>query len=72
MYTYTIEELTDLYEQHLSDLYDDVDVCGEEYESGALLRSIDYAAFESGLMTYLDATGFKRTIIGDEIVYTLE
>ena len=71
MYTYTIEELEDLYEQYLNDLYGDVDVCDNEYGSGTLLRSIDSKAFESGLDTYLDSVGFRRLIQGDEIIYTM-
>lgn len=71
MYTYTIEELENLYEQYLSDLYGDVDVCDAEYESGALLRAIDPGAFERGLDTYLDSVGFRRVIHGDEIIYTM-
>ena len=71
MYTYTIEELENLYEQHLTDTYGDIDLCESVYDAGALLRAIDPTAFERGLETYLDVTGFKCVIHGDEISYTL-
>lgn len=59
-YTYTYEELENLFEQELNELYEDVNVCGYGYESGALLRSIDPIAFREGLLEYLDARGFEQ------------
>ncbi len=67
---YTYEELETYYEHELDSLYEEVNVCGNTYESGALLRAIDPKEFEQRLLEWIDERGYRSvTVRGDEIVY---
>ena len=39
----------DLYEAHLTEIYGTVEVCGNTYDSGYLLRELDEIAFRCGM-----------------------
>jgi hypothetical protein len=66
--TYFYHEIEDLYEETLTNCYEDIDICGLMYGAGHALRLVDDTAFRCGCNEWCSEE-FKEIKIDGREVY---
>jgi hypothetical protein len=62
------DELDQLYQDMLDDVYGDINICGYEYPASAVLRDVDPTAYRCGYVDYISSLlddGIMVEIDGD-------